>query len=76
MVLVAGEFIRIPFPVSGPLGRDPRFARGGGRLGWAWVVEPGADDAAVSAVGPDLWGHGAVGGAVSGGSALAACGLC
>ena len=36
--LVVGEFIRIPFPVSGPVGRDPRFARGGGWLGFAGLL--------------------------------------
>ena len=71
---MVGDHIRIPFPVFEPVDRDPRFAWGGGRLGWAGVVEPGAGDAVVSASRRHLRENGAVVSAVSGGPALAGCG--
>ena len=46
---MVGDHIRIPFPVFEPVDRDPRFAWGCRRLGFAGAFEPGAGDAAVSA---------------------------
>jgi hypothetical protein len=51
---IVGEFICIPLPVFGLVGRDPRFARFGGRLGWAGMAEHRAGVAAVSASRRDL----------------------